>query len=137
MPSTKRLRSVTHSIAHHSVSGLCYVHPHLGTICKEHSYREISVNLIAPGFNPELKNISRELELSTHALRELFCGVLESEKMNIAELTSAEAIFFFYEGRWPSASVVRIITNENKEIECCVDSSGMRAEILQLHQTSV
>ena len=86
MPSTKRLRSVTHSTAHHSVSGLCYVHPHLGAVCKEHGYREMSVNLLAPEFNPELKEISKELELSTNALREFFNGVLESEKMGIAEL---------------------------------------------------
>ncbi|MCP3849324.1 MAG: hypothetical protein GY694_03655 [Gammaproteobacteria bacterium] len=131
MPSTKRLRSVTHSTAHHTVSGLCYVHPHLGSVCKELGHREVSVNLLAPGFKPELKEISRELKLSTNALREFFCGVLESEKINIAELNSAEAIFFFHKGRWPSASVVRVITNENKKIECCVDSSGRRGEILQ------
>lgn len=51
--------------------------------------------------------------------------------MNSSELNSAEAIFFFHKGRWPSASVVRVVTNENKTIECCVDSSGRRGEILQ------
>lgn len=76
MPSAKRLRSVTHSTAHHSVSGLCYVHPHLGLVCKERGYRGIAVNLLAPGFNPELKDISRELMLSTSALREFFRGVV-------------------------------------------------------------
>jgi hypothetical protein len=131
MPSTKRLRSVIHSTAHHSVSGLCYVHPHLGSFCKEHGYREISVNLLAPEFNLELKEISRELQLSTNGLREFFNGVLESERINISDLASAEAIFFFHKGRWPSASVVRVVTNENKEVECCVDSSGRRCEILQ------
>ena len=132
MPSTKRLRSVTHSTAHHSVSGLCYVHPHLGAVCKEQSYREISVNLLTHGFKPEPKNISREPELSTNALREFFSGVLESEKVSMAELNSAEAIFFFHNGCWPSAAVVRVITNENKKIESCVDSSGRRGEILQV-----
>jgi len=131
MPSTKRLRSVTHSTAHHGVSGLCYVHPHLGSICKELGYREISVNLIALGFNPQLTEINRELTLSTNALREFFNGVMNSEKMNSSELASAEAIFFFHKGRWPSASVVRVVTNENKKIECCVDSSVRRGEILQ------
>ena len=28
--STKRLRNVIQSTAHHAVSGLCYVHPHVG-----------------------------------------------------------------------------------------------------------
>lgn len=131
MLSTKRLRSVTHSIAHHSVSGLCYVHPHLGSICKKHGYREVSVNLLTQEFKPELKNISRELELSTKALREFFRGVLESEKMSIVELNSAKAIFYFYKSHWPSASVVSVMTNENKKIECCVDSSGRQGKILQ------
>ncbi len=131
MPSTKRLRSVTHSTAHHSVSGLCYVHPHLGSICKELGYREISVNLIGLGLNPQLKETTKELTLSTNSLREFFNGVLESENMNVSELTSAEAIFFFHKGRWPTASVVRVATNEKKTIECCADSSGRRGEILQ------
>ena len=50
--------------------------------------------------------------------------------MNISELTLAEAIFFFHKGRWPSASVVRVVTIENKTIESCVDSTGRRGEIL-------
>lgn len=130
MASTKRLRSVTHSSAHHSVSGLCYVHPHLGSICKEYGYREISIDLLNLGFNPQLTNVTRELVLSTDALRHFFSSVLESENMKLSELRSAELIFFFHKGRWPSASIVRVMTNENKQIECCVDSSGRRGEIL-------
>jgi hypothetical protein len=107
------------------------VHPHLGSICKESGYREISVNLIELKFNPKLKEVTRELTSSTNALRKFFNGILESENMNSSELTSAEAIFFFHKGRWPSASVVRVVTNENKIIECCVDSSGRRGETLQ------
>lgn len=131
MPSTKRLRSVTHSTAHHGVSGLCYVHPHLGSICKDLGYREISVDLLKSGFDPQVAEVTIELALSTEALREFFAGLLESENISKSELTSAEAIFFFHKGRWPSASVVRVVTNEDKIIESCVDSSGRRGEILQ------
>ena len=131
MKNIKRLRSVTHSTAHHSVSGLCHVHPHLGSVCKELNYREISVNLLAPSFSPKLENVTQELKLSTNALRDFFVGILASEKMDELELDSAEAIFYFHKGRWPSASVVRVTTSTNQTIESCVDSSGRRGEIPQ------
>jgi hypothetical protein len=131
MPITKRLRSVVHSTAHHSVSGLCYVHPHLGAICKQLGYREILIDLLRPGFEPELANITRELEHSTAALREFFRDVLGSEKIDESALKSAEIIFFFQKGRWPSGSIVRVVTDQNKIVESCVDSSGRRSNSLQ------
>jgi len=130
MQSTKRLRSVTQSTAHHSVSGLCYVHPHLGNVCKKMNSREIAVNLLDQGFVPVLNEISRELQLSTNALRDFFAALLKSENIDIEELASAEAIFQFDKGRWPSASVVRVITGDSKTIEYSVDAAGNTGEVL-------
>ncbi len=130
MASIKRLRSVAQSTAHHSVSGLCYVHPHLGTKCKEMGYIEITMNFLGQEFSPDLEVISRELELSSVALREFFEGLMNSENIEISEVATAEVVFHFQLGRWPSASTVKIVTVCGKTIEYCVDSAGKTIEIL-------
>ena len=130
MTSIKRLRSVIQSTAHHAVSGLCYVHPHLGEICKKHGIKSIGINLLEPGFNLELPAITRELELSTNALREKFDKLLVVENIHPSELKSALAIFNFLRGRWPTSCYIEVETTEGKKTEVAVNSSGKTAEIL-------
>ena len=130
MTSIKRLRSVVQSTAHHAVSGLCYVHPHLGEECKKTGIKTISVNLMTLGFDPELPSTTRELELSTSALREKFNELLAVENIQAQELKSASATFGFLRGRWPSSCYIEVVTFEGKKTEISVDSSGKTAEIL-------
>ena len=131
MTSIKRLRSVIHSTAHHAVSGLCYVHPHLGEKCKEIGIKSISVNLLTPGFDAELQSITKELELSTNALREKFSELLASEHIQDSEIKSAYATFDFLRGRWPTSCYIEVVSTEGKKTEVAVDSSGKTAEILR------
>jgi hypothetical protein len=72
MRSTKRLRSVVHSTAHHAMSGVCYVHPHLGEARKRVGAKRVSVDLLQSIIAPALDPLPREIELSTNALRERF-----------------------------------------------------------------
>ncbi len=88
------------------------------------------VNLINRGYGRHLKSETKELKLSTSALREFFANLLAREKLYAAELKTADIIFFFHRGKWPSAALVKVITMENKTIECCVDSAGKKGEIL-------
>lgn len=78
------------------MSGLCYVHPHLGKTCKKIGIDKISVNLLEPDFEPQLFKISRELRLSADALREKFSELLKVENINIEIITKAYALFSFY-----------------------------------------
>jgi len=131
MTSIKRLRSVIQSTAHHAVSGLCYVHPHLGEECKKSGIKTISFNLINSGFNPELPSITGELELSTNALREKFSELLSIERIQVPEIKSAYATFAFLRGRWPTSCHIEAVTVEGKKTDVAVDSSGKTAEILR------
>lgn len=130
MTSIKRLRSVIQSTAHHAVSGLCYVHPHLGEKCKEIGIKSIGINLLKPGFDAELLSITEELELSTNALREKFSELLVSENIKDSEIKSAYVTFGFLRGLWPTSCYIEVVTVEGKKIEVAVDSSGKTAEVL-------
>ncbi len=131
MTSIKRLRSVIQSTAHHAASGLCYVHPHLGEKCKELGIRSIGVNLLKPGFDAELPSITKELELSTNALREKFHELLVVEKIPASEIQSGYATFNFIRGSWPISCHIEVVTIEGKKEEVAVDSSGKTAEVLR------
>ena len=82
------------------------------------------------GFDPELPSTTRELELSTSALREKFNELLAVENIQAQELKSASATFGFLRGRWPSSCYIEVVTFEGKKTEISVDSSGKTAEIL-------
>jgi hypothetical protein len=130
MTSIKRLRSVIQSTAHHAVSGLCYVHPHLGEKCKELGINSIGVDLLKPGFDVEFPSITKELELSTNALREKFHELLAVENISASEIAGSYATFGFLRGRWPTSCYIKVITVEGKKTEVAVDSSGKTAEVL-------
>ncbi|MCW9096628.1 MAG: hypothetical protein OQJ93_04500 [Ignavibacteriaceae bacterium] len=115
------------------MSGLCNVHPHLGKACKNIGIQKISVNLLEPGFEPSLLKITRELQLSTYALREKFSELLKVEKINIENIMKAYALFSFYKDSWPSSCYIEIFTQEGKKLEIAVDSIGNTAEELGGH----
>ena len=131
--STKRLRSVIQSTAHHAVSGLCYVHPHLGAVCKDLGIKSIQVGLLEANFDPALGNIPKELSLSTDALREKFVEILVSEKISPNEVQEAYATFEFLQAKWPVGCCVSVRDLKGKLIEAAVGSDGNSAEVLRGH----
>ena len=131
MKGAKRLRSIAHDIAHHAISGLSYVHPHLGERRETEHFDQISVDLLIPRFSPVLKHLPREIELSTQALRDKFATFLVSKSVDRSEIESAVATFV-YRGRssWPYACRVQIKAASGQVIEDAVGQDGRRAEIL-------
>jgi hypothetical protein len=115
------------------VSGLCYVHPHLGEECAKTDIKRVRVNLLQPGFEPALLDVTKELELSTTALREKFTELLKAENIDHKDIKRAGAMFSFYQGRWPSSCFLEVVTSENKKLEVAVDSAGKTAEVLRDH----
>jgi len=83
-----------------------------------------------PGFDAELSSITKELELSTNALREKFNELLAVEHIQASEIKSAYATFGFLHGKWPTSCYIEVITIEGKKAEVAVDSSGKTAEVL-------
>lgn len=118
--STKRLRSVVQSTAHHAVSGLCYVHPYLGAVCHELGIKSVGVGLLEASFDPVLRNIPKELSFSTNALREKFLEILASENISLNEIQDAYATFQFLQTKWPAVCCVRVRDSKGKIIEAAV-----------------
>ena len=87
MESSKRLRSVVQSLAHHAISGLSYIHPHIG---RENANRNISLYLLSGETNPRIETPSKELVLSSQALKEKFIEILNAEKMDVSIVIETE-----------------------------------------------
>jgi len=79
MVSCKKLRNAVYSTVQHSVSGLCFIHPHVGDACIKMGFREITLSLNDLEFFPELSNITKELQLSSNALKSTFFELLEKQ----------------------------------------------------------
>lgn len=137
MLSTKRLRSAVHSIAHHAMSGLCYVHPHLGQARKPLGAERVSVDLLRPAIVPTPDPMPGEIAASTEALREKFSALLAGESLDVRDLVSAVATFF-YRGdcTWPDACLIQVETRPGAKIEDAVGRDGRRVEILRDHNAA-
>ena len=127
---TKRLRSVIHSIAHHAISGLCYLHPHLGIKCKEVGIKSVRLNLLTGVYEPIFNDIPRELKLSTDTLLEKFVKLLLTEKIELDNLKEATAEFKFDKESWAEYCHVNVVTVAGKPLEVVVTSMGEVGEIL-------
>ena len=93
MPSKKRLNSVCHSIAHHAVSGLSYIHPHILRTCRDAGISKLSISLLdaepcPPGFIEV-----QPLRLSLTALKNKFESILASEGFSIADISKVTLTF--------------------------------------------
>ncbi|WP_143715027.1 hypothetical protein [Kangiella koreensis] len=107
------------------------MHPYLGEACQEVGISTVSVSLSKIEIKPKLENERKELELSITALRQKFKELLESERMMMDEIKSADIIFNFSKSIWPDSCYIEVVTQEDKRIEVAVDSLGNPAEILK------
>ena len=127
MAKYKRLNSVSHSMAHHAVSALSYLHPHLGEACEKTKINTVKVNLLSENVYPNnLKKIS-ELELSLNALKETFVRILQSEGFDMSIIKDAALTFYFSLERkdnYCSICNSKIIDKDDKVYEYTVDCMG-------------
>ncbi len=93
MPSRKRLRSVCHSIAHHAVSGLSYVHPHVLRACRSAGLSRMSIQLLESEPCPVLFRGNEPLRLSLHGLKEKLEHILATEGFAMSDIAGAELTF--------------------------------------------
>ena len=126
---TKRLRSVMQSIGHHGLSGLCYVHPHLGDACRKASISVAEVDLLTGEILTQSIDCSEPAVLGSEALGQRFAEILAAEGMEHHELISASIRFQFERGRWPSGCYVRAETMTGTVVEDALNNDGYRKDI--------
>ncbi|MCH7396151.1 hypothetical protein MMP66_18040 [Acinetobacter dispersus] len=95
MVSHKRLNSVSHSIAHHAVSSLSYVHPHLRQAAKACAKENVCINLLAVEHYPRYLPEIIPLKCGLVSLKQRFIEILESENFSKSELKTALLMFEF------------------------------------------
>lgn len=91
----KRLRSVCHSIAHHAVSGLSYIHPHLAQACNNAGLVSIVIDLKQEEPCPDAFVRIKPLRLAVQAMRNRFEEILASEGFAPTDLLAATLRFEF------------------------------------------
>lgn len=93
MASIKRLSSVCHSTAHHAVSGLSYVHPHVLLACKEAGLDKLEIDLLSADPCPSIFRENEPLYKSLFVLQRKFFNILGSEGLSVSALSKAQLEF--------------------------------------------
>ena len=122
--STKRLRSVTHSIGHHGISALSHLHPHVGHLC-----RAAEMNSAVLDFKNVLVMTPDHVESAPllnalTGLRNTFQRILSAEGGSLDEICSARIEFFFTDYDWPASCKVFVVSSQGAEIEYWLDDQG-------------
>ncbi|MCJ8331353.1 MAG: hypothetical protein HRT89_04290 [Lentisphaeria bacterium] len=127
MPSYKRLKSITQSIAHHSSSALSFVHPHLGEECKKQNRTSITVDFTSKDICEDSFLKIEEINLSLHNLKETFYDLITKEGFECSDVKSAILIFTFMELEtdpyWNNCTA-HIKSKDNREYEYEVSCVG-------------
>lgn len=126
MPRRKRLRSVCHSIAHHAVSGLSYIHPHVLRACHDANIDSMQVNLLDVDPCPTQFKGIKPLRLSLRGLREKFEDILVAESFSISDFTLAKLCFTADPGKDDYCSICHATLKciDQEPVECIVNYLG-------------
>lgn len=127
MPSIKKLSSVCHSIAHHAVSGLSYVHPHLRQACKAKGIDTITIDLMREQPCPDSFMNIEPLRLSLKALQNKFYEILQSEGFSTNEIVAIKLRFEFTEefsDDYCSNCYARLVSRTGKNFDRAVNYMG-------------
>jgi hypothetical protein len=129
MPRRKRLRSVCHSTAHHAVSGVSFVHPHVLQACGEAGVRSMEIDLLQSEPCPAQYLPNELLRLSLRSLKERFESILSSEGFRSEDLSAASLTFSRAAGHLDQyCTVCRIVLTpmDGEPVECTVNHFGYK-----------
>jgi hypothetical protein len=99
MASHKRLKSVVQSIAHHAVSALSFVHPHLGQACEAEGLDSIEIFVSEDEPCPKVFLHIKPLRIALNKLKETFYGLVVIEGFEPKEIETARLVFEFRHGQ--------------------------------------
>ena len=95
MTTQRALSGVSHDIAHHAVSGLSYIHPHLYHACQLVGVRQTTIDILVESPYPTGLPQLESLRLSLVALREKFFAILEANDFGTTDVKSLSISFEF------------------------------------------
>ena len=126
----KRGRSVIHSLAHHGVSALSWLHPRLSEECNKSGVTEVSFDLIDALITTKEFNGSKETLLAYNALKETFDQIMAAEKIDLSFIESASITFGFNRKSWPYFCICTMTGKDSKKIKVKLDWLGNKFNLL-------
>ncbi len=95
MASLKPLNGIAHDIAHHAQSGLSWLHPHIGEMCRKAGVNKAIVEVAVA--NPYPLGMERyiPLELGLQSLHKKFLEMLQTHSLSLADVASLQLEFKF------------------------------------------
>lgn len=118
MASRKHLNAVAHDIAHHAVSGLSFLHPHLGQACRRAKTLEVTLELTRGEPLPSDFPTSEPLLNAARSLYKTFCEILAKKGFGLKDVRSAELRFQFgpqREDDYSCSCRSRLVTSDGRE----------------------
>ena len=131
----KRARSVIHSVAHHGVSALSWLHPRLGEEGKAQQLQEITYDFCLSKISTDGFQASTETEKAFAALQETFERIGTAEEVFLSQLSSASITFGFCKGRWPNYCICSATSLDGKNVKVKVDGFGKKYGLLSKFQS--
>ena len=126
----KRARSVIHSLAHHGVSALSWLHPRLGEECYSSGLSEVTFDLINVKISTVNFKASKETLCAFDNLRETFEKILKAEIMDLSVIQAANITFGFKNDNWPYFCVCELTGSDSKLIQVKLDWCGNKFSLL-------
>lgn len=105
MPAVKELLGVAHDLAHHSQSGLSFLHPHLARVCRQAGVHEAEFDLCASAAYPRDLPMFEPLHFAIASLQAWLSDLLVRLGHDRATLRSAVLRFQFRSGDDYNSSV--------------------------------
>ena len=131
MASHKRLKSVVQSIAHHAVSALSFVHPHLGQACEAEGLDSIEIYVSEIEPCPEVFLNIEPLRLALNKLKKTFYVLVVTEGFEPKDIESAKLVFEFDHGlldHYCSVCTASLVS-ASKTYQCKVNYIGNTEQV--------
>jgi len=93
MPKMKLLNGVAHDIAHHAMSSLSCLHPHLSETCRKAGVWEVALDLRRESPLPSTLPNYEPLRLASQALHRAFVGILQTQGFTLCDVSLARLTF--------------------------------------------
>ncbi len=99
MSSLKLLKGVAYDIAHHSQSGLSWIHPHIGEACQEAGVNEATIHLLSNNPYPDNLPVKEPLKLAINSVKKKYEEIMQKVGLPLAEVESLAIIVLFKSNR--------------------------------------
>ena len=99
MSSSKHFKGVAYDIIHHAVSGLSYLHPHLGDACEEAQINEVKIELLAKEVYPKKLPLKKPLKFALSSLQVKMKEIVEKKNLSLSSISRLDLLFKFEKNR--------------------------------------